>query len=371
MKIDSCEILHVRLPFRHHFETSFKRSFGHEAVIVKLGSDGLFGYGESAAGSGPFYSHEDVHTAWHIIRNHLAPALKEAKIKHPSDVGPLFHFVRGHPMAKAGVEMALWDVLARTRRVPLSSLYRGGTEGPKEIPTGISLGIEDTIEQLIDRIRTAHEEGYHRIKMKIKPGWDVDAIARIRGEFPSLSLMADANAAYTLADAATLKRLDDFDLMMIEQPLSHDDLLDHAALQKEIRTPICLDESIKSVRDAESAAKLGACRVVNIKQARVGGPTEAIRVHDACRKAGIPVWCGGLLETGIGRLHNVALSTLPNFMLPGDVSASGRYYEKDVIDPPVELTERGTIRVPTTPGIGHEIDEKALSAVATKRERLW
>jgi O-succinylbenzoate synthase len=274
-------------------------------------------------------------------------------------------------MAKAGLEMAVWDLFAKENGVPLSKLYRGGDDPPAEIPTGISLGIEPSIPALLERVDAAIRAGYRRIKIKIKPGWDADVVARVRERFPSIPLMADANAAYHLHDAEALRRLDPFSLMMIEQPLAHDDLLDHAALQKELKTAICLDESIKSAADVRKAAQIGACRIVNLKQARVGGPTEAINVHDACRAAGMPVWCGGLLETGIGRLHNVALATLPNFTLPGDISASDRYYERDIVDPPVRLNPGGTIAVPREPGIGARVDETALQGFALRQERLW
>jgi O-succinylbenzoate synthase len=371
MIVERLDLFHVRMPFRRHFETSFGRSLGHEAVIVRAESHGAVGWGEAAASSGPFYSAEDVHTAWHIAREHLAPAIQAKEIPHPSDVRPLFAFVRGNPMAKAGIEMALWDLFAKQREVSLASLYCGGAPDRAEIPAGISLGIEDRVEQLLDRIAEALDARYRRIKIKIKPGWDVEIVAKVRERFGDIPLMVDANAAYRLDDADRLQRLDEFRLTMIEQPLAHDDLVDHAALQQRLETPLCLDESIRSAADVRKAAQLGSCRIVNIKQARVGGPSEAVKVHDACRAAGMPVWCGGLLETGIGRLHNVALATLPNFTLPGDLSASSRYYDRDLIEPPVALTDRGTIVVPSAPGIGHAVDEEALSAFAIRQECLW
>lgn len=371
MIVERLDLFHVRMPFRRHFETSFGRSLGHEAVIVRVESEGAVGWGEAAASSGPFYSAEDVFTAWHIVCEHLAPAIRAREIQHPSDVRPLFAFVRGNPMAKAGMEMALWDLAAKHRGVPLALMYNDGFPAPSELPAGISLGVEDTLTQLLDRIEEALAAKYHRIKMKIKPGWDVEIVRKVRESHPEIPLMVDANAAYQLHDVERLRQLDEFRLMMIEQPLAYDDLVDHAELQKELKTPICLDESIRSAADVRKAARIGACRIVNLKQARVGGPTEAIKVHDACRAAGMPVWCGGLLETGIGRLHNIALATLPNFTLPGDISASSRYYERDLIDPPVRLTDRGTIAVPTGPGIGHAVDEDALAAFSVRQERLW
>lgn len=371
MIVERLDLFHVRLPFRRYFETSFGRSLGHEAVLVRAESGGHIGWGEAAASSGPFYSAEDVHTAWHIMREHLAPAIQAREIPLPPDVRPLFAFVRGNPIAKAGMEMALWDLAAKHRGVALAALYNGHSSYPTEIPVGISLGIENSLSQLFQRIDEALAAKYRRIKIKIKPGWDVEIVRKVRERFPEIPLMADANAAYRLQDAERIRELDEFRLMMIEQPLAYDDLVDHAELQKCLKTPICLDESIRSAADVRKAAQLGACRIVNLKQARVGGPSEAIRAHDACQDAGMPVWCGGLLETGIGRLHNVALATLPNFTLPGDISASDRYYERDLIDPAVTLTDRGTIAVPTRPGIGHAVDEDALAGFCLRKERLW
>lgn len=295
--IERLELLHVRMPFRFAFETSFGRSLGHEAVLVRVESQGSVGWGEAPPGSGPFFSHEDVHTAWHVLRDHLAPAVRKARLAGPGDLPPHLAFVRGHPMAKAGLEAALWDLCAKLQGVPLARLYCG-SEPPARIPTGISLGIEKTVEDLLARVQEAVERGYRRVKIKIKPGWDVEVISRVRARFPDTPIMADANAAYRLGDADRLKELDGFRLTMIEQPLSHDDLLDHAELQSRLKTPICLDESIRSAEDVRKAALIGACRIVNLKQARVGGYTEARRVHDACLAAGMPVWCGGALGNG-------------------------------------------------------------------------
>jgi O-succinylbenzoate synthase len=353
MKVESIELFHVRMPLLRPFETSFGRQEFHEAVLVKLGAGGESGWGEAPASSGPWYSGEDAWTAWHMIEDFLAPAVLGVDLAHPSELFDRFRFVRGNPMAKAGVEMAAWDCFARLRGEPLARLWGGVRQ---EIPTGISLGIESSIDALLERVGWAVSRGYRRVKVKIRPGWDREPISAVRRAFAELPLMVDANAAYRLRDADRLAELDDLDLTMIEQPLDHDDLLDHAKLARRIRTPICLDESIRSAEDGRRAAEIGACRIVNIKQARVGGPSEAIRLHDACRDAGMPVWCGGLLETGIGRLHNVALATLPNFSLPGDISGSDRYYEEDLIDPPVQVTSEGLIRVPQGPGLGHRVD---------------
>lgn len=352
MKIEAIEIFHVRMPLKRRFETSFGVQTHHEAVIVRLASGGAWGFGEAPASSGPWYSGEDVHTAYHMIQDFLAPRIVGKEIAHPSDLWTAFKFVRGNPMAKAGVETAAWDCFAKIHGQPLSKLW-GGERA--EIATGVSLGIEATLPELIERVRASVAAGYQRIKIKIAPGWDVNAVRAVRTEFPDIKLMADANAAYHLRDLDTLKLLDPYGLMMIEQPLAYEDLIDHATLARAMATPICLDESIRSPDDARRAMEIGACRIVNIKQARVGGPSQAIKLHDICRTGGMPVWCGGLLETGIGRLHNVALSSLPNFTLPGDVSASERYYEEDLIDPPVVVSKQGTIRVPTGPGIGHEV----------------
>lgn len=369
MKVERIDLYHVRLPLRFGFETSFGRSEVHEAIIVRVEGEGGTGWGEAPTGAGPFYSHEDADTAWHVLRDFLIPALRKTPIESPSELVELFRFVRGHPMAKAGIEAAMWDLEAKRRGISLARLYRG-EPAPEMISTGISLGLEPRIEILIERVERAVRAGYRRIKLKIMPGRDVEVVRAVRERFREIPLMVDANAAYTLNDVETLRRLDEFDLMMIEQPLSHDDLLDHAELQKRIKTPICLDESIKTPEHAEHAARIGACRVVNIKQARVGGPTQARRLHDKCRSHGLPVWCGGLLETGIGRLHNIALSTLPGFVLPGDISASDRYYEEDLIDPPVVLQPGGTLRVPRGPGIGHSVNESRLRAL-TLRHVGW
>jgi O-succinylbenzoate synthase len=271
-------------------------------------------------------------------------------------------------MAKAGVEMALWDLYAKIRGLPLWKLLGGKRI---KIPAGISLGIQDSVDKLLTRIDEAIEKGYQRIKIKIKPGWDVDVVSKVRKEFGKINLMVDANAAYNLGDKKHLRKLDRFDLMMIEQPLDYDDIIDHAKLQRHLKTPICLDESIKSPQDARKSIETGACRVVNIKQVRVGGTTNAIKVHNICHAAKIPVWCGGLLESGIGRLHNVALATLKNFTLPGDISASERYYKEDVIEPPVVVNKDGTIAVPQTPGIGHSVKKKTVRKFAKFIKKMF
>jgi len=365
MKIERVELIQVRMPLVHFFETSFGREFEREALLVAVTADGVTGWGECPASAAPAYSYETVQTAWHILRDFLVPRVKGLEIAEAGPLASTFSFVRGHPMAKAGVEMAVLDWFGKTTGRPIGTLL-GGIR--KEIPTGISLGIEDRLSDLLTRVEKALECGYRRIKVKIKPGWDIDVVAETRKRFPSISLMVDANSAYRMSDSAHLRKLDEFQLMMIEQPLDYDDMVDHARLQKELKTAICLDESIKSPEDGRRAIELGSCRVVNIKQARVGGPFAAKTLHDVCNARGVPVWCGGLLETGIGRAHNIALATLANFTLPGDISASERYYREDLIDPPVTVTAQGTIKVPTRPGIGYTVVESRVAKVAVRRE---
>ena len=367
MKIERLELIQLRLPLVAPFETSFGRVEEKETVVVRASAQGLDGWGECPAAGQPDYSYETVRTVWHVIRDFMAPRLKGAELFTPGPIADLFGNVRGHPMAKAGLEMAVNDLLARKEGRPLWKMLGGQR---KEIPAGISLGIQEHPEKLITRIGEAVVTGYQRIKMKIKPGWDVEAVRRVREAFPDLKLMVDANAAYTLKDADHLARLDEYDLMMIEQPLEIDDLFDHADLQKKIRTPVCLDESIRSWRDARRGLEGGACRIINIKQARVGGMFAAKAIHNVAKAAGADVWCGGLLESGIGRLHNIALATLPGFTLPGDISASERYYREDVVEPPVTLTSRGTIAVPDLPGAGIRVNETTLSRYAVRREEL-
>jgi len=365
MKVERLELVHLRMPLVHFFETSFGRFYEQETLVVRAESGGAVGYGEAPAWATPSFSYETVQTAWHVIRDFLARKLRGQEIAGPGPISEIFSSVRGHPMAKAGVEMAVLDLLAKASGKPMFQVLGGERT---EIPTGISLGLEDRVEDLLKRVEQSVERGYQRIKVKIKPGWDARVLAEIRRRFPVFPLMADANGAYRLADADQLKRLDEFNLMMLEQPLDVDDYVDHARLQAQLRTPICLDESIRSFDDARRALELGACRVINIKPSRVGGPYNAKMIHNLARAKGIPVWCGGLLESGVGRAHNVALATLPNFTLPGDISASDRYYREDVIDPPVVVTSRGTIQVPQGPGIGYNVVENRLGRYCVRRE---
>jgi len=365
MRIDRIELREVRLPLVHPFETSFGRETEQRAVIVRIDSGDLAGWGESAAGIGPWYSYETVETCWHVQRDFLVPLLLGQEVESPRSIHERFAPVRGHNMAKTGLEQAVWDLFGKAAGVPLARLIGGEKD---RIESGVSVGIQASLDGLVDRIGGFVDRGYRRIKIKIKPGWDTDAAAAVRERFPDLPLMLDANSAYTLDDVGLLRRLDRFDLMMIEQPLGHDDIVDHAKLQAQIETAVCLDESIVTPEHAGWAIELGSCRIINIKPARVGGLGAAIAIHDLCQAHGLPVWCGGLLETGIGRAHNVAVSSLPNFRLPGDVSESARYYERDLIDPPFELNPDGTITVPTGPGIGVAVDEEWLGACTFRSE---
>jgi O-succinylbenzoate synthase len=354
------------MPLVHFFETSFGRTYERHMVLVEVVSDGLSGWGEVTAGENPFYNEEWTESAWLIVRDFAAPRVLKHPFDDASQVADRTSHIRGHHMACGGVEVACWDLEARRAGVPLSKQIGGGAYS--EINCGVSIGIQDSVPQLLKKIETELSAGYQRIKMKIKPGWDIDVIREVRRAFPKVRLTADANSAYTLADAARLKCLDEFDLMMIEQPLAHDEIIDHAALQAQLKTPICLDECIRSAHQAEQAIRMKACGIINIKLGRVGGFREAKRIHDVAQQHGIPVWCGGMLESGIGRAHNIALSTLPNFVLPGDVSASKRYWARDIINPAVEVSPKGTITVPTKPGFGFDIDHDFLKSVTVREE---
>jgi len=364
VRIERIELRYVQLSLKHHFETSFGRSFQRDTIVVRVWADGVEGWGESPVEDGPWYSPETVETAWHIQRNFLIPLLLGQEIETAAQVFDRLAGVRGHNMAKTGLEEALWDVEARQKGVSVAQLL-GGTR--ERIESGVSIGIQDRLEELLERVAGYVERGYRRIKIKIKPGWDVKVVRAVRRAFPQVPLMVDANSAYTLADAEHLATLDEFDLMMIEQPLAYDDIYEHSLLQRQLRTPLCLDESIHTPAHARAALELGSCRIINIKAGRMGGLVEARRVHDLCQERGLPVWCGGLLESGIGRAHNVALASLPNFQLPGDISASKRYYKQDLVWPPFEITPEGMMAVPQRPGIGVEVDEEQLEK-ATVRE---
>ncbi len=364
MKIEKVILRQIRMPLVHFFETSFGRTLERDIVLVEAAGEGASGWGEVTAGENPFYNEEWTESAWLILRDYAIPRILGKNLSSAEDVAPLTEHIRGHRMARGGLEAAIWDLEARLNNRPLWHQIGGGAR--REIPCGVSIGIQDSVPQLLEKIERELAAGYQRIKMKIKPGWDVDVVRQVRERFPSIKLMADANSAYTLKDAEHLKRLDAFYLMMIEQPLAHDDIIDHAVLQSKLETPICLDECIRSAHHAGQAIRLRACGIINIKLGRVGGFREARRVHDVAQAAGIPVWCGGMLEAGIGRAHNIALSTLPNFILPGDVSASRRYWKRDIICPAVETTPRGTIEIRDDPGFGYAIDHDFLREVTVR-----
>jgi O-succinylbenzoate synthase len=367
VKLDRVEVRKIALPLTAPFETSVGRMDAREFLLVSASADGVTGHAECVADANPYYLPETNTTALHVLRDFLVPLAFQLDIAHPRDVRPALGRVRGHEMAKAALEMAVWELEARREGVPLYRLL-GGRGG--EVAAGVSVGLQADDAALVDRVAAEVEAGYRRIKVKIKPGRDRSAVQSIRRRFPELPLMVDANSAYTLADAERLRALDEFDLMMIEQPLGWDDIVDHAALQRRLRTPLCLDESIRSPDDARKALELEACRIVNIKVGRVGGFAGALGVHDACVAKTAPVWCGGMLESGIGRLGNVHLQTLPGFTLPGDTSASARAYEEDLVDPPVVVSKNGTIAVPEGPGIGHEILWPRVER-ATVYEEAW
>jgi len=356
------------MPLVHYFETSFGRTFSRQIILVEVVSGGVSGWGEVTCGEHPFYNEEWTDAAWLLLKDYVAPAALGKTLDNAAQAAALTRGIRGHKMARGGFEVACWDLEARLAGIPLWQAIGGAAR--REIPCGVSIGIQDNVPQLLDKISIELAAGYQRIKMKIKPGWDVDVIREVRRQFPGILLLADANSAYTLADIDHLKRLDEFNLMMIEQPLAHDEIIDHATLQQALRTPICLDECIRTAHHASQAIRLGACRNINIKLGRVGGFAEARRIHDVCQGNGIPVWCGGMLESGVGRAHNIALATLPNFVLPGDVSASRRYWTRDVIDPWVEVTQRGTIVVGDQPGFGYNLDLEFIASVRTAQETL-
>ena len=368
LQLERIELTEIELPLKYPFETSFGRTTRRRIMIVKvIDSSGAYGYGECTAPEDPFYNHETIDTAWIITTNYVAPLLAQSRVERASEVNDALTRIRGNRMAKGGVEAAIWDLEARLARSPLWK-HIGGTQ--TEIACGVSIGLQETASALLEKVSKELESGYQRIKIKIKPGRDVELVEAVRARFPNVRLMVDANSAYTLADIDILKRLDSYDLMMIEQPLTPGDLVDHSKLQREISTPVCLDESILTAADARHAAELGSCKIINIKLGRVGGHTEARVIQEFCASREMPVWCGGMLESGIGRAHNIAMSTLAGFTLPGDVSASERYWEEDVISPPVTVSRDGTITPPTTPGIGYEVNEQRLNSLSVRREEI-
>ncbi|MBK8466135.1 MAG: o-succinylbenzoate synthase [Chloracidobacterium sp.] len=362
--IRSVELIEINMPLVHFFETSFGRTYERRIVLVRVeDTDGGEGWGEVTCGETPSYSDEWTDSAWVTIEKILAPMVVGKTVEKAADVWNAFAKVRGHRMSKASIETACWDLEAKKLGIPLWR-HIGGVL--TEIDCGVSIGIQDSLEKLFEKIQTELEAGYRRIKIKIKPGWDYDVIRQVREHFGDIPLMGDANSAYTLNDIELFKGMDEFGLMMFEQPLAHDDMLNHAKLQREIKTPICLDESIKSPDDARKAIELGACRIINVKLGRVGGYTQAKQIEKVCSEANIPVWCGGMLESGIGRAHNIAMSTLAGFTLPGDVSASKRYWDEDVIEPEVEVSPHGTITAPKGSGIVFKVRTNTTNKLAKR-----
>lgn len=367
MQIKEVVLRHLKMNMKFDFTTSFGTIRDKEFILVEAKDEyGMSGWGESVAFIAPWYNEETLKTNWHVLEDFLIPSILHKHVEHPDIVNEMLLGIRKNNMAKAAIEGAVWDLYAKRLGQPLATAL-GGQK--KEIEVGISIGIQKNTTDLISLIEKAINEGYKRIKIKIKPGKDIEILKEIRNHFPTLPLMADANSAYRLDDIERLKALDEFKLMMIEQPLASDDIIDHAVLQKQIKTPICLDESILSYEDARKAIELGSCKIINIKIGRVGGLTEAKRIHDLCLEKGIGVWCGGMLEAGVGRAHNVALTTLSNFSLPGDTAASSHYWEKDIISPEVTV-HNGMITVPDRPGIGYDIDKNAVNEL-TVFEKLY
>ncbi|HMJ09249.1 MAG TPA: o-succinylbenzoate synthase [Pyrinomonadaceae bacterium] len=368
MQIETVELIEINLPLVHFFETSFGRTYERRIILVRAeDTEGSEGWGEITCGESPGYSDEWTDSAWVTAEKILAPMVVGKEVENAAGVWGLMKWARGHRMAKAGIETACWDLEAKKLGVPLWR-HLGGVN--QEIECGVSIGIQDTVEQLIGKISTELDAGYKRIKIKISPRWDYDVIKAVRKEFGDILLMGDANSAYTLADIDLLKSLDEFDLMMLEQPLGYDDIIDHAKLQSQIKTPICLDEPIKSPDDARKAIELRSGKIINLKNGRVGGHAQSKLIEEICRNAGMPVWCGGMLESGIGRAHNIAISTLAGYTMPGDVSASKRYWHEDVIEPAVEVTPQGTIIAPEGAGIGFEIRRDRIEKLTVRRVEM-
>ena len=365
MKIERIELREINLPLVAPFETSFGATTERRIILVKVFAEGLVGWGECTCNEGPFYNHETTDAAWIILKDYVGPFSLGKDTETAENAAALTSRIRGNKMARAAIETAIWDLFAHRDGVPLWKLL-GGVQ--QEIASGVSIGLQETDAELLRKIEKELEAGYQRIKIKIKPGRDYDMVRMVRKEFPKINLTVDANSAYTLSDVEMLRKLDDFDLMLIEQPLAYDDIVDHASLQRELKTPICLDESILSVDDARKALSIGACRIINIKLGRVGGHTEARKIQSFCRERGVPVWCGGMLESGVGRAQNIAMSTLPGFVMPGDVSASKRYWHEDIIVPEVEVTSRGTIPRPSGAGIGYIVNEARVESLTVRKD---
>ena len=367
MNIEAITLREIRMPLVHFFETSFGRTYDRRILLITVHNDGIDGWAESVAAEDPYYSSEWIDSAWLTITRFLAPALLGKPVDAGRDVPALYARIKGHRMAKAALENAVWDAEAQIKQLPMWKLL-GGTR--KEIACGVSIGIQDSVEQLLEKIEGELAAGYRRIKVKVKPGWDVNVLERIRHRWSDIVLSCDANAAYTMDQVEHLRTFDQFNLLMIEQPLWNDDIYYHSRLQKELRTAICLDESIINARAAAFAVESGACRIINIKVGRVGGFTEALKIHDICQRQNIPVWCGGMLESGIGRAHNIALSSLENFRLPGDVSASKRYWKEDIIEPAVEVSKQGMIAISDLPGRGYRVREDLIEKLTVRKETV-
>ncbi|HEX4286400.1 MAG TPA: o-succinylbenzoate synthase [Terracidiphilus sp.] len=367
MRIDGILLRELHLPLVRPFETSFGVTTDRRILLVEVRSEGLTGWGECTAGERPFFSDETTDSAWQILAHELGPMLAAESPEHGGDCPRLFKRVRGNPMAKAALENAIWDLEAQREGLPLSVLLGGVRD---TIPCGVSLGIQKSIPDLLEIVEREVAAGYQRIKLKCKPGWDVEVFEKVRSRWPGILLSCDANSAYKLRDADHIASFDQFDLLMIEQPLWHDDFFYHSMLQRQLETPICLDESIRNRRDALAAIEMESCKIINIKLGRVGGFSEAIAVHNAAQERGIPVWCGGMLESGIGRSHNIALSTLDNFSLPGDVSASARYWKHDIIEPEVTVSAQGEIAIPDTPGRGYEVRYDLIERLTVRKETV-
>jgi O-succinylbenzoate synthase len=368
LQLERIELREIELPLRWPFETSFGRTTKRRIMIVRVyDKSGAFGYGECTAPEDPFFNHETIDTAWIVVTTYVAPLLMEAQVERASDVNESLARIRGNRMAKGGVETAIWDLEAKLNNQPLWK-HIGGIR--QEITCGVSIGLQASTDALVEKVQREIKAGYQRIKIKIKPGRDISLVEAVRAKFPDIRLTVDANSAYSLEDTELFKRLDEYNLMMIEQPLAAGDLVDHGKLQSEIETPICLDESILTRTEARHAYELGSCKIINIKLGRVGGHSEAKAIQEFCADRLIPVWCGGMLESGIGRTHNIAMSTLEGFTLPGDVSASARYWDEDVITPPVTVSPRGTIAVSDGPGIGYEINEQRIQSLTKRRQEV-
>jgi O-succinylbenzoate synthase len=367
MRIDSIVLREIRMPLVEPFVTSFGETTERRVLLAEIHAEGLVGWGECVAGEHPYFSSESIDTAWVVLMQELAPMLASSPVEHGGDCPKIFKKVRGNPMAKAALENAIWDLEAQIEKAPLFELL-GGTR--KRIACGVSIGMQPTMEQQLRKVEREVNAGYQRIKLKCQPGWDVEMLEAVRKRWPEIQLSVDANSAYRMRDFDHLVTFDRFDLLMIEQPLWADDFYYHSMLQKRLETAICLDESIRNRRDALAAIEMESCRIINIKNGRLSGFSEAIAVHNAAMERGIPVWCGGMLETGIGRAHNIALSSLPGFTLPGDVSASKRYWAEDIIEPEVEVSNKGEITVPTTAGRGFEVKTGLVEKLTVRREEV-